>query len=303
MIIETVSVIITTYKATFRLAQAIESVLTQTYKSLELIVVDDNNPGSEARLYTQSVMEKYKNHPEIHYIQHEKNKNGAAARNTGIMTSIGSYIAFLDDDDYFYPERLEKCVNVMQNSSDCIAVYSSVDLYQKDQFVGVREATSEGYIWKELLLNEGLLGTGSNLFVRRSAVEAIGGFDERFLRYQDVEFMLRICEKGRVAVISEVLVRKNLEPTNLPAYKKYYENKQLIFSKFSYLIEKLDNHEKERFYSIHYETLFLSALESCDRRIIRQALGNLRSVKRNLSIKYYIKAVFPRLYKFYSRVK
>lgn len=301
MIEKMVSVIITTYRATGRLVQAIESVLNQTYTKFELIVVDDNNPNSEARSFTQKIMDKYLSNGLVKYIKHTSNKNGAAARNTGINASQGEFIAFLDDDDIYYPERLRKFVEVLENNREIVAVYSSVDLYEQDKKVGVREAVIEGYIWKELLLNEGLLGTGSNLFLRKGIVQAVDGFDERFLRYQDVEFMLRVCEKGKIAVIPETLVRKNLETTNLPTYEKYYENKQLIFHKFSYLINQLNEEEQKRFYGIHYETLFSSALASCKRAYIYQSLNNLKKIKGRLSLKYWIKAAFPHLYKVYSR--
>ena len=302
MIEKMVSVIITTYRATGRLVQAIESVLNQTYTKFELIVVDDNNPNSEARSFTQKIMDKYLSNGLVKYIKHTSNKNGAAARNTGINASQGEFIAFLDDDDVYYPLRLDKCVEALKNP-DYSAVYTSVDLFSNDIKIGTREALVEGYIWKDLLLDEGLLGTGSNLFLRSDIVRDICGFDERFLRYQDVEFMLRVSERRKVAIIPEVLVRKNLETTNLPAYKKYYENKQLIFSKFSYMIEKLNDEEKTIFFTIHYDTLFNSAMDSCQKEYINDAVKNLETVIGKLPIKYYIKAKFPRLYRQYIRIK
>lgn len=290
MNIELVSVIITTYRATERLPQAIDSVLKQTYHNIELIVVDDNNPSSHARSFTEGVINKYLDR--IKYIKHEKNRNGAVARNTGINVANGSFIAFFDDDDIYYPERIEKCVKKLVDEHDCVGVYSSVDIFQNDSFIGTREAVSEGYISKELLLNEGLFGTGSNLFLRKRVVQAVGGFDERFFRYQDVEFMLRVSEKGKIAAIQEVLVRKNIESTNIPSYKKYYENKQLIFSNFSYLIKNLNEEEKKTFYMIHYETLFSSVLASCNWKYIFQSLNNLKKVKGRLSLNFGLKPFF-----------
>ena len=86
-----VSVIITTFNNVEYLPRAIESVLHQTYPEIELIVVDDNPPESEARQETEKVMERY---PQALYLKHPENRNGAAARNTGIRSAGGEYIAF-----------------------------------------------------------------------------------------------------------------------------------------------------------------------------------------------------------------
>ena len=96
-----VSVIIPTFQRAKYIERAIDSVLNQTYKNFEIIVVDDNDQESEARKEMIKRMDKYSSDSRIIYIKHEKNKNGAAARNTGINVAKGEYITFLDDDDYF----------------------------------------------------------------------------------------------------------------------------------------------------------------------------------------------------------
>ena len=95
-----VSVIITTYKRADMLSRAINSVLNQTYKNIEVIVVDDNGNGSEYRLKTEIIMNKYSQIDNLKYIKHKENKNGSAARNTGIREATGDIICFLDDDDW-----------------------------------------------------------------------------------------------------------------------------------------------------------------------------------------------------------
>ena len=102
-----VSVIIPTYKRLGMLGRAIDSVLNQTYNNIEIIIVDDNNEDSEYRKETERFMKKYDDNIEIKYVKHKQNKNGAAARNTGINNANGVYIAFLDDDDEFSPKKIE----------------------------------------------------------------------------------------------------------------------------------------------------------------------------------------------------
>src|SRR5699024_9821532 len=91
-----VSIIIPTYGRPFVLDKAIKSVLNQNYNNYELIIVDDNNPGTEFRKSTEDLMENYKKHSKVTYLKHSKNMNASAARNTGIMKSSGDYLCFLD---------------------------------------------------------------------------------------------------------------------------------------------------------------------------------------------------------------
>ena len=90
-----ISVIIPTYGEPKYLKDAIESVINQTFKDWSLIVVDDNDPDTLSRQKTEKVLEQYNNYENIKYIKHDKNKNGAAARNTGLKYVNSKYVAFL----------------------------------------------------------------------------------------------------------------------------------------------------------------------------------------------------------------
>ena len=100
-----ITVITPTYKRHQYLKNAIDSVLAQTYSDFELIVVDDNPPGSEERVRTEDVIREFSD-PRVHYIKNEKNLGGAGSRNRAIEMAKGEYIAFLDDDDMYLPDRL-----------------------------------------------------------------------------------------------------------------------------------------------------------------------------------------------------
>lgn len=117
-----VSVIIPTYKGSSALNRAIDSVLCQSYKEIEIIVVDDNDPTSDERKNTEALMSRYIGDKRIRYIKHQRNSNGAVARNTGITAATGKYIAFLDDDDYYLPNRIEKSVRYLETNRDAVGV-------------------------------------------------------------------------------------------------------------------------------------------------------------------------------------
>lgn len=108
-----VSVIIPTYNRPTYLRRCLESVLNQTYKNIEIFVVDDNNPETEARIETEKIMNEYVNGKNVTYLKHNFNKNGSAARNTGWKHSSGKYITFLDDDDEIDESKIQKQVECL----------------------------------------------------------------------------------------------------------------------------------------------------------------------------------------------
>ncbi len=100
-----ITIIITTYKRSNLIENAIKSIINQTYKNIEIIVVDDNADNVDERRKTESIVKKYNN---IIYIKNKKNLGGALARNEGIKRAKGKFIAFLDDDDEYTNDKIEK---------------------------------------------------------------------------------------------------------------------------------------------------------------------------------------------------
>lgn len=106
-----VTVIIPTYKRSDKIERAIKSVVNQTYENIEIIVVDDNAEFLEERNKTKKIVNKYEN---IRFIENKQNLGGALTRNVGIENAKGKYIAFLDDDDEFINEKIEKQMELMK---------------------------------------------------------------------------------------------------------------------------------------------------------------------------------------------
>ena len=191
-----VSVIIPTYKRSEDIARAVDSVLAQTIDSFEVIVCDDNGIGTEGGEKTAQVMAQYADDPRVIYCRHEVNKNGAAARNTGLAVARGEYIAFLDDDDTYRPERLQKMYDKMESLDEtwgaCYTGYVQHKANGTDQYSG---ETNEGDLYVQALMRALYIGTGSNLFFSRAAVEETGLFDVSFRRNQDLEYLARVLSK------------------------------------------------------------------------------------------------------------
>lgn len=118
-----VSVIIPTYKRVKYLERALNSVLNQTYNNIEIIIIDDNDPKSNYRIETSELVNRYmKLHENIIYFKLEKNSGGCIARNKGIELANGKYINFLDDDDLFHEEKIEKQVKRIESHDGKVAV-------------------------------------------------------------------------------------------------------------------------------------------------------------------------------------
>lgn len=195
-----VSVVIPTYKRPDTLDRAILSVLAQTYHNIEVIVVDDNNPNSEGRQLTEVKMSKFEEDSRVKYIKHEYNKNGSAARNTGARNSNAKYIAFLDDDDEFYPEKIEAQVKRLEELPKEYALCYTLVVYEKENGVlRYSKENREGDLFFDALTRNLSFQAGSNLFVRKDAFESIGGFDETFIRSQDKEVVTRLLKQYKIA--------------------------------------------------------------------------------------------------------
>ena len=236
-----ITVIIPTYGNPIYLEKSVNSVLNQTYSELELIIVDDNNPDTEARKQTEAIVQRIIDMDErVKYIKHEYNKNGAVARNTGFAVAKGKYISLLDSDDEYMPERLQKCFDMMENASVNIAgVYTGCEFRRGGKVYHVEKNVKPGNFLVDTLACKFMFCTGSNIFVRKSVVDELNGFDGAFLRHQDYEFLIRVFEKYDLVAIQEPLVIKNNENFNLPNLEKQVAIKKQYLDKFKYIIDTL----------------------------------------------------------------
>ncbi len=255
-----VSIIIPTYKDRGHLKRAIDSVIRQTYSNLEIIVVDDNDPGDEWRNKTENLISTITDH-RLKYIKHSKNKNGAAARNTGILNSSGDYIAFLDDDDWFFPRKIEKQIDYMRNNLQYDASYSQGE---KNGHI-IANNLKEGNLMCDILMLRSYMYTPSLMF-RKTSLQSLNGFDENFKRHQDYELLLRFFKLGfKIGAIQECLFAiGNNDGENMLSARRYEELKHYFFGKFGPYIHDIDKTEtnfKYKVYAIHYSGVFLSYLK------------------------------------------
>lgn len=235
-----VSIIIPTYKRANMLPRTINSLLNQTYKNIEIIVVDDNEPDSQYRKDTEKTMKYYAENSIIHYIKHDKNKNGAAARNTGMKVSKGEYLCFLDDDDIFYEDKILKQVKFLEENLKYDAVYCARKVGNKEE-----HQNKEGNLTYELLSGTSLIIT-LTIMIRRKAAFASGGWDETFKRNQEAAFLLRFFSKGYlIGYIDEVLCETDLtDRNNALNAEKNHKQMEYYLEVFKEQIEECDQKQK-----------------------------------------------------------
>lgn len=190
-----VSIIIPTYNRSKYICRAIDSALAQTYPETEIIVIDDGSTDD-----TPSVLKPYM--PKIKYV-HQQNGGISAARNRGIKESAGKYIAFLDSDDQWAPQKLAIQVAILEKDPKIGIVHNKLIIVNDaGERVGMKPSRESGRNFKELIEIGGDLPT-SSVITRRECFQTAGLFDEHLKVMEDFEMWLRIARTYDVHEVRE----------------------------------------------------------------------------------------------------
>ncbi len=193
-----VSVVIPTYKRNLNyISNAVQSVLNQTYKNIEIVVVDDNYGDFEFRDDIKKYVEGF-NSDKIIYIRNKGNIGGSLSRNVGIEASHGEYVTFLDDDDEYMPQKVEKQLKFMLDT-DCDLSFSNMIMYRMSgEVCDFRDHKGlDSFDNADLLkyhLTRNLSGTPTFMF-KADKLREIGGFRDVKMG-QDFFLMLNAIESG-----------------------------------------------------------------------------------------------------------
>ena len=203
-----VSVILPVYNGASTIARALGSVFAQTFTDYEIVVVNDGSTDD-----TASALAAYGDR--IHVVS-QPNRGLSAARNAGVGASSGELIAFIDDDDLWMPEKLARCVAILDQDPNCALAYTGavrVDLSgtpmpnQNAQNDGVDSPTMAQMLARPWNV------VPCQFVVRRMVFERCGGFDERFVSTcEDLYFLLLAREHGYFRGVPDALVRKTTRP-------------------------------------------------------------------------------------------
>ena len=199
-----VSVVVPTYNRPERLVRSLESVADQTYESLEIVVVDDASETPAAAV-VDPLRDDFPH--DLVVVRHDENRGANAARNTGIREASGEFLAFLDDDDEWAPEKVSRQVAAFEQSPDDVGlVYTALRLVDGDgNTIRTTDAAVAGDVTRQLLCRNAI-GSFSCVMVRAEAAADAGPLDEAFPSWQDLDWYIRIAEDWRVEPISDPLV-------------------------------------------------------------------------------------------------
>ena len=209
-----VSVIVPTYNCATYLPDAIDSVLAQTFKDFEIIIVDDGSTDN-----TREVVKKYG--LQIKYI-YQENKGPSAARNLGIQSSNGQYIAFLDSDDIWLPQKLELQMNEFLKSPSTGLV--TCGRYNIDSNGALQECLCDiSYISRtkalDLFLTKNILhGGNSQVVIKRECLDKVGLFDEELHVAEDWDLWLKICKQYDFKGLNKPLVKIRIRENSQSSY-------------------------------------------------------------------------------------
>jgi glycosyltransferase involved in cell wall biosynthesis len=233
-----VSVIITTYNRADVLRRAVLSVINQTYKNIEIIIIDDASADATREVVSAII------DPRLKYVAHHKNMGVSTARNRGIKESTGEYLAFLDDDDEWLPQKLASQLAVFKNNNLRIGLIYTNGFSERtgDNIAGPNGLSAIAYDPRKdaffpLRL---LISPPSSWILPRKIVEEVGYFDERMHNsYDDGDYFVRVAFKHGVYFLNENLVIWHASKIHLNMISvNQIKNREYFLNKYSDRIKK-----------------------------------------------------------------
>lgn len=200
-----VSVILPTHNRADLLQSAVHSVLNQTFRDFELIIIDDHSTD-----HTTNVIKRF-NDKRINYLQNTGKNGPSIARNFGMKNATGKYIAFLDDDDEWFPDKLEKQIKILDLAKpDVCGIYSRPLIIERKTGNVILNETKvkklRGSLLSQLMIKNPI--QTSTLIIRKVCIDKIGMFDENMRYMEDRDLFIRLAMNWDFEYIDEPLTKK-----------------------------------------------------------------------------------------------
>lgn len=216
------------------LTEAIDSVINQSFSEFELIIVDD---GSDEDY--NDLVQKYSNDQRITWKRTE-NGGQSAARNLGAKLGNGKWLAFIDQDDRWYPHRLEQTVSVMNQASTrgkpCSLVYGELDRIDAKgriihhNFLQTGHHGTHHRVRLEDIIGENAFILPGTMLINRHLFLKIGGFNRKLSGYEDDELSIRLFNEGKIIFIEEPLIQWRIYPESYSYTARMDESRSLFFA-------------------------------------------------------------------------
>lgn len=235
-----ISIVIITYKRPIEvLRRAVNSAISQDYENIEIIIVNDCPEDMEGSHAIDELVEEYAD-PRIVLKHHSKNKGANAARNTGLNIAKGSFIAFLDDDDEWYADKLSKQYKAISQNKKYGIAYSGFFRVTEERTIPcypVCLARKDSCL--EKILENNFVGPTSFSLIRIDAIKSVGGFDEKIKICQEYELWIRILQKYDAVCVNELLGNYYYsDDSTFKVTDKFINGSNILLTKHSELYKK-----------------------------------------------------------------
>ncbi|MCC7290243.1 glycosyltransferase family 2 protein [bacterium] len=241
-----VSVVIPVFNGESSVLRAVNSVLSQTYTEIEVIVVDDLSTDGTWKLLEEIQDSRVK------VLRVDKKVSASYVRNRGINNAKGKFVAFLDDDDEWMSEKVEKQLKFLQTNSDYGTVLCNFGYVYPGGTEQVYSVQSKDYV-KDILLMEKKFAAGSSMFVRKDLLMHLGMFDDRFQGQQDLEMLIRLGQASKIGFIPEKLLRINGSSGRVIVnVDRLISVKEMFLNKFKDVIEQYPKSVRNKVYARHW---------------------------------------------------
>jgi glycosyltransferase involved in cell wall biosynthesis len=230
----TVSVIIPTYNRARLLKRAVGSILSQTYRDFEIVIIDDASIDNTREIVLEDFGGEIKK-DRLVYVRNEEHAERSHSRNTGVRLAKGNYIALVDDDDILLPECLEKLSGYLDENKDIACVFSNfIMMYDS----GTEEIRIQDlgrysrYSLQELCLL-GILGATCGSLYRKEIHQSVGGFKEDLNRGENKEFFNRVALNARIGYLDEITSIQYIHRGSFSGVtpKEYAYNREYLWEK------------------------------------------------------------------------
>lgn len=273
-----VSVVIPTHNREDLLPRAINSVLKQTYKNLEVIIVSDGSTDG-----TSSVGKHYEESDNrVRFLEYFPGQGGNHARNTGILASKGDWVAFLDDDDEWHETKIEKQLELACHDENIGLVCTGINaIFDEDGTSSIYIPDTPYDASKSILLGN-TIGSTTTVMMKHDLLDDCGMFDEELMAKQDFDLWIRACQLTKIGVVKEPCVDyHNLVSNNQVSwnYKKYADATEYLSKKYEKLF-------KEKLTEVEWANVCSNNMFSIARKAMKMNQGKIARKYIHKSLSY-----------------
>ena len=250
-----ISAIITTYKRPINIVRrAVESVVSQSYYPLELIVVNDNPEDMLLSDAISAMLENYKDKIDIKYVIMEISSGACAARNEGAKHSHGEYLAFLDDDDVWVKDKLLWQMEKFSSEKTVLVTGLAEVISEGRHWIYNDKERYSGEVLDKLLASNFVRGCSVPL-IKRDAFFSVGGFDIRYRASQDLNLWIKLAKLGEFEFVEKILVEYHISQNSITSnMNNRIQGWELILSDFQSDFEKHKLSKQRLLLSIYEES-------------------------------------------------